>query len=507
MSIEQSVDYMGTELSKVLRLPALQVDQGAGRILYTFAIDGKQLPSFTTVARIRRDNDGDIEGYQRPEVLSHIASIRRYLESEAPMIPNALVVAFDKRVRFEAADDVTEITYARQGTLVIPVSDDVDSADKAGWIVDGQQRSAAIREARIGSFPICVTAFITDSDEEQRSQFILVNSAKPLPKGLIYELLPATVGTLPKPLQSRRFPALLLHRLNGLRGPLYRKIQTPTTPEGVIKDNSILKMLENSLTDGALYALRDPETGEGDVEQMLSLLIDFWTAVSEVFSYAWDDTSPRKSRLVHGVGIAAMGFLMDAIYDRYMRVRIPAKSDFAYDLAAIQGVCKWTNGFWTFSEQDVRKWSDLQNTTKDIQLLTNYLLFEYKRLVWRKPIEPLEATESLTDRESQLARCAAHSTGHPRPRPRPWAELLLGRNRRLRSRVRLMVPLPPSRPTRGTLIPRRRSLRRHELRQRELGGSGHGPRGRRMRQGCRRSRRRPRSGRGSPTTSGSRGGT
>ena len=35
---------------------------------------------------------------QRPEVLSHIASIRRYLESEAPMIPNALVVAFDKRL-------------------------------------------------------------------------------------------------------------------------------------------------------------------------------------------------------------------------------------------------------------------------------------------------------------------------------------------------------------------------------------------------------------------------
>lgn len=377
--------------SKVLRLPALEVSQGPGRLLYTFAVDGKALPSFTTVSRIRREGDGDIEGYQRPEVISHIASIRRYLESEAPMIPNALVVAFDQRVKFEATDEVTDVTYARPGTLVIPVTDDETSDDKPGWIVDGQQRSAAIREARIESFPVCVTAFITNSDHEQRSQFILVNSAKPLPKGLIYELLPTTVGTLPKPLQTRKFPALLLRKLNSeIRSPLYRKIQTPTTPEGIIKDNSILKMLESSLSDGALYAFRDPDTGEGDDEQMISLLIDFWSAASEVFYYAWD-LPPRKSRLMHGVGIASLGFLMDAIYDRYARVRTPNKSDFVADLADIADSCRWTNGFWDFGPGQLRKWNELQNTTRDIQLLTNYLLFEYKDRVWRKPILEVSA--------------------------------------------------------------------------------------------------------------------
>ena len=152
--------------------------------------------------------------------------------------------------------------------------------DKPGWIVDGQQRSAAIRDARIESFPICVTAFIADSDEDQRAQFILVNSTKPLPKGLIYELLPSTKGTLPIPLQQRQFPASLLYRLNYIfKSPLYRMIRTPTTPEGIIKDNSILKMLENSLSDGALYRFRDPLTGRGNEEEMLSLLMDFWSAV------------------------------------------------------------------------------------------------------------------------------------------------------------------------------------------------------------------------------------
>ena len=118
-------------VSKVLRLPALEVSQGPDRLLYTFAVDGKVLPSFTTVSRIHREGDGDIEGYQRPEVISHIASIRRYLESDAPMIPNALVVAFDRRVRFEAADEVADVTYARPGTLIIPVSEDETSEGQA----------------------------------------------------------------------------------------------------------------------------------------------------------------------------------------------------------------------------------------------------------------------------------------------------------------------------------------------------------------------------------------
>ena len=369
-----------------LRLPALEVRQGDSQVLYSFAIDGKQLPSFAAVSRIRRDGDAQVEGYQRPEVLSHIASIRRYLESAAPMIPNALVVAFDKRVQFEPLPGAPATSYARPGTLIIPASGELPDDDKPGWIVDGQQRSAAIRDARIKSFPVVVTAFITDSDEDQRSQFILVNSAKPLPKGLIYELLPATSGALPVALQARRFPAILLRRLNcEIRSPLYRKIRTPTTPEGIIKDNSILKMLENSLSDGALYSFRDPAVGARDEEEMMNLLTVFFTAVRDVFADAWDKP-PRQSRLMHGVGIVSLGFIMDAIFDRYSRKRLPTAEDFAHDLGELREVCRWTSGFWDFGPGAQRKWNELQNTTRDIQLLTNYLLCEYKTRVWSKPL-------------------------------------------------------------------------------------------------------------------------
>src|SRR6185295_18290693 len=106
-----------------ISLPALRVRQGEGRTLYTFAVDGKLLNQFAAISRLRRDVAGAILGYQRPEVLSHIAEIRRYLESSAPMIPNAIVIAFDERVRFSPHSGLKGSPYAEHGELRIPLGD------------------------------------------------------------------------------------------------------------------------------------------------------------------------------------------------------------------------------------------------------------------------------------------------------------------------------------------------------------------------------------------------
>ena len=130
------------------------------------------------------------------------------------MVPNAIVLAFDSRVRFEPAKGTSPTDYSRPGITVIPLEENLSDERKPGFIVDGQQRLAAIREAAIERFPICVTAFITNDVSQQTEQFILVNSTKPLPKGLIYELLPRTTAQLPTLLNRRRLPAQLLERLN-----------------------------------------------------------------------------------------------------------------------------------------------------------------------------------------------------------------------------------------------------------------------------------------------------
>jgi DGQHR domain-containing protein len=368
-----------------LRLAALEIRQGPNRLLYSFAVDGKRLSDFATISRVHREDGGELQGYQRPEVRSHIAEIRAYLESDDPMIPNAIVIAFDPRVRFESSDvQPLGQGFSRLGTLIIPADPSLPPEDRPGWIVDGQQRAAAIREADMEQFPIYVTAFITGDDQEQKEQFILVNSTKPLPKGLIYELLPATESRLPAPLQRRRFPALLLDRLNRDEdSPFYKLIQTPTNPNGLVKDNSILKMLEHSLENGALNWFRDPRTGRGDVEPMLKLLKRFWSVVAEVFPDAWGK-KPVHSRLMHGAGIISMGLVMDAIFDRYEEV--PSEQEFRADLEPLAEICCWTRseGRWAFAPDDQRKWNEVQNTPNDIQLLADFLLTQYRRRVWAR---------------------------------------------------------------------------------------------------------------------------
>jgi len=367
---------------KILELPALEVRQGKSRVLYSFAVDGKLLPEFTTVSRITRAEE-KILGYQRPEVFSHILEIQTYIESNNPMIPNAIVVAFDERVRFKPlGKGMPSQPYSRFGTLQIPILEGQEDSEKPGWIVDGQQRAAAVRDAEVERFPICVVGFIAATDTEQREQFILVNSTKPLPKGLVYELLPATETKLPTVLQRRRFPTILLDRLNrDVDSPLRGMIRTPTVVSGLIKDNSIIKMIENSLTDGILFRFRGDNGVEGDAEKMLPPLKDFWSAVSSVFKDAWG-LSPLRSRLMHGAGVISLGLLMDAIADRYRRNGSPTKDQFRSDLLPLKDVCCWTSGHWNFGPGNVRKWNEVQNTPKDIQMLANYLLGQYRQLVW-----------------------------------------------------------------------------------------------------------------------------
>ncbi|KIG17592.1 tgtA5 cluster protein 1 [Enhygromyxa salina] len=364
----------------MIKVPAMEIHQSPGRKLYTFAIDGKHVYDFADVSRIRRNEKTELEGYQRPEVIAHIQEIKEYIESDSPMLPNGVVVAFDSRVKFKRVK-TTELdmgTDTAMGVLEIPVGED-PKRGRVGFIVDGQQRLAAIRGAKIKKFMVLVSAFITDDLRQQTEQFILVNSTKPLPKGLIYELIPHTDARLPTALHRRRLAAFLLERLNHEQGsPLHKMIRTPTAPDGVIKDNSMLKMLGNSLSDGVLYEFRDRnELTDESVAEMLALLQRFWGAVSETFPDAWGK-KPRESRLMHGAGIVSIGNLMDHIASqRTRRSTIPSQQYFRKHLSLVAPECAWTDGDWRFDDDDVRSWNQIQNTRQDVEMLTDFLQRAY----------------------------------------------------------------------------------------------------------------------------------
>jgi DGQHR domain-containing protein len=358
---------------ETLRLPALRIRQGEHDIV-AFGVDGKRLIEFAAVSRVRRKPGEALQGYQRPEALAHVRGIRRYLESTEALLPNAIVVAFDHRVVFRPTgqpDSTAE--YSTPGELLIPADPHLPEHERPGWIVDGQQRAAAIRDADVAQFPVAVVAFFATDEAEQRSQFILINSTKVVPRGLIHELLPDTTGQLPVGYARRQLPASVMTRLNTTEGPFRGLITSPTAPSGYITDTAVLNMIGRSLTDGCLYQYRDPDTGGGDLNAIVAHMNVFWSAVAATWPQAWE-LPPRLSRLTHGAGIQALGYVMDSLTEN-----VPAgeldQDAIAVQLRMLDGNVAWCRGeVWRLPRGEQRPWNGIQNTSSDIALLTDHLL-------------------------------------------------------------------------------------------------------------------------------------
>ena len=59
-----------------------------------------------------------------------------------------------------------------------------------------------------------MNAFVADSVDMQRDQFLRINNTKPLPRGLVTELLPKISTPLPPRLSMRQIPSALCDLLN-----------------------------------------------------------------------------------------------------------------------------------------------------------------------------------------------------------------------------------------------------------------------------------------------------
>ena len=115
-----------------LRLPALRIRQGP-QFIYTFGVDGKRIHDFATVSRVHRD-DITLQGYQRPEVLSHIKAIRRYLESDGAMLPNAQPAESEEQMeKRNTLAQIPLLAGTSEETIesLLPLMDtiDIDTAD------------------------------------------------------------------------------------------------------------------------------------------------------------------------------------------------------------------------------------------------------------------------------------------------------------------------------------------------------------------------------------------
>src|SRR5262245_49443530 len=194
--------------NRFVRRRALRIEQNPARPLYVFTLTGEEISRVADIDRVRRSEQGRLLGYQRAAVRRHIRNIADYLDSSDVLLPNSLVFALSRGVRFKGArGPKVGDSYTSAGTIEIPIPR--NGGPRPAWIVDGQQRAIALSRCRRKDFPVVVNAFVADGVAIHREQFLRVNSTKPLPRGLITELLPEVDGVLPARLASRRVPSAL----------------------------------------------------------------------------------------------------------------------------------------------------------------------------------------------------------------------------------------------------------------------------------------------------------
>lgn len=311
---------------------------------------------FATIDRIGRSAQGELNGFQRPQIASHIREIKDYLALREAVLPNPIVVAFTSGVSVKAVENgVSRVT--------------IDVAKgPPGLVVDGQQRLTALSQLDDKKFEVFVSALICSDEAELRRQFVLINNARPLPKSLIYELLPGVEG-LPHRLSHRARASNLTARLNyDERSSLKGLIHQHTNPGGIVRDTAIQRVIMNSLNDGIMRELIRRDCGE---EKCFQIISAFYGAVRLVFKEDWEGHTPKTSRLVHGAGVMALGYVMEvlALLDAAQTVE-----EFARGLSSLVGETAWTRGEWDFGNGDRRHWKAIQNVNRDIVMLAQYLI-------------------------------------------------------------------------------------------------------------------------------------
>lgn len=383
-------------MTKTLNFKAIRAQQSDRHEVFSFAASAKDVLEIARIDRAGRDTQGELFGFQRPQVSKHIHEIRDYLKKDDAVLPNSVVLAFVGGVKTKHLDDgFSEIQ--------VEVGD-----QPPGLVVDGQQRLTALQGLGDKNFQVFVSAMICKDDEDLRRQFILINNTRPLPKELIYELLP-TVTDLPHRMASRAFAAHLTTLLNYAPGEedapsaLQGQIKQHTNPGGSISSNAIQRVIMNSRSNGAL---RDFARDEDASEKSLRLIGDFYGAVMDLFPEAWIGMGPRNSRLKHSVGIISLGYAMEMAYALH---GARTREDFRDKLKCLTltGLCSWTSGTWVFSSEESRTWDRLQNTPPDIRLLSDYLV----RLVRDQGVRTGSDLEQLRAKVAEQTSLAGSAGG------------------------------------------------------------------------------------------------
>ena len=302
------------------------------------------------IDRATRTADGRLTGFQRQPVLDHI---RRSAEHVVSLGPRDRVF-YNPIILGEARTGV-----ARR----------IDGTRPRGFVIDGQQRLLACRQAGFDE-AVGTLTWRFETAAELAAAFIRINAVRPLPKALVAEIAPS-IANLPARLTDGTLAALLVEALNYDEGsPLRGQVRQHTNPNGVIRDTALARGLRRSIAGGMLAPFATCQ--EAMLTQGLAVACEWFHAVRTVFRTDWDGHCPRTSRLLHSTGIEAIVNLMDVV-GATTETGGPDGDDFRHALVVVAPYCRWTSGTWGFPNGMAMPHGALQNVPSHVATLSGYL--------------------------------------------------------------------------------------------------------------------------------------
>ena len=378
-----------------------------GLPVYCGWIEGKKVRDVAKIVHITREGKY-IHGYQRSELPKHIESIKDYVESPKSAILANLVIGFNsKYVKFDPIPNNENNTEeAEFGFLTVKYFPDMPSSQLPGAIVDGQQRSGGVKSSFHNSYPLPVSIFISDDENDYIQQFLILNLGKPLTSVQLNALALNDNIYKPPALAIKAFPLSVSEELGfgetmkGGRPPLKELIKSNGFPQGKIAESSITEFIVNveRMVLKAINVRVNQELTKETKALFVDVINNFWIAVTTVFEQDWKKackTGMRDTYIIHGTSIFGFAFLCRHMLRVFLanqandQVNIPPIEFFEQELKLIKDKCHFSKGAWYLGlersgEEDTpdvksyRRWNEFQNTTSEKQLFAGNILRLYE---------------------------------------------------------------------------------------------------------------------------------
>jgi len=299
------------------------------RDLYIFAIDGKTVANQVGVRRMKwHGTKFKAEGFQRRLDNIRVNEIATYL-SHNPVLPNALVVAFEKEtLSFDPLPN-QEKDKPQWGKIVIRGKlrdvngklEPIPEEERIGYVIDGQHRLRGIESSTLaeGSFPVVVCAFCGASSKFQLEQFYALNQTVKISSTHLALLRRELGYELPPKEAHKKAISQVCEKLQESPGSPFqpeKHVGTAIYP-GPLSITVVESMIERAIKATNLkfrWKQNANEIPDTDLEFIAKSLYIFWKGISEVFAPYWGK-KPKDQRLFCAIGLYAMILFFDKVME------------------------------------------------------------------------------------------------------------------------------------------------------------------------------------------------